>query len=372
MKASIRIIASVVVFFSLASPAFAAALTYPVQVVDPWPVPPTPQPTAAAWILYDDSAGAVIDARNADEQRAMASVTKIMTGLLVVERTTGDEMVTVSARAAATGEKEIDLVEGEVVSTGDLLRALMIHSANDAATALAEHVGGSLEGFVDLMNQRAAELGLTSTSFANPHGLDEPGHYTSATDLLAMTRVAMEDPEFAEVARMDAYVFPPAPDGSPRLAQSTNLMLGDYPGMIGVKTGFTNQALLTFVAGAERDGRRLYVVLLGSDGTRAHFADARLLLDYAFQSMPYYEMLSSGNPYVSRSPRVDPEPLTVERDAEAFMHLAAQGVFLDPPVPPGSGEVDEPAPVVETVIQPASGPEGIWSSLLYWFSGAGE
>ncbi len=350
--------------FSPAAPA--APLTYPIQTSDPWPVPEAPDPTAPSWLLYDDSAGAVIDGANRDEERAMASVTKIMTGLLVLENAEMTEMVTVSANAAATGEKEIDLVAGETVSVGDLFRALMIHSANDAATALAEHVSGSVSEFVDLMNQRAAELGLEHTSFNNPHGLDGPNHFTTVNDLLVMTKVAMEFPEFVETVRMQSFVFPPDPEGTVRLAESTNLMLGDYPGMMGVKTGFTNRALLTFVAAAERDGRRIYVILLGSEGRRGHFADAEPLLNFAFEEMPYYQMLSSRMPYQSPMPHVAPEPLVVSRDAEAFVHLAAQGIFLDPPSPVAGTDLPDPPPIVVETVAPARGPSSIWDVFTFW------
>jgi D-alanyl-D-alanine carboxypeptidase len=208
---------------------------------------------------------------------------------------------------------------------------------------------------------------LLHTSFSNPHGLDATNHYSSANDLVTMTREAMQHEEFAEAVRLQSFSFPPDPEGNPRIAETTNLMLADYPGMIGVKTGFTNRALLTFVAAAERDGRQVIVVVLGSDGQRAHFADARLLLDYAFSGMPYYAMLSSGNPYASRTPRVDPAPLSVSRDAEAYLHLAAQGVFLDPPSSIGGSDTPEPSPVVETVIRPSAGPQTLWESLTYWF-----
>jgi len=373
MKMLIRLTVAVLLAASVipAQIAQAAPLTYPIQVSSPWPVPDSPTPTAASWVLYDDGAGATIASRSADDRRAMASVTKIMTGLLVVEMADFSDEVTISAAAAATGEKEINLVAGETVRVEDLFKALMVHSANDAATALAEHIAGSLEDFVDLMNTRASTLGLTNTSFANPHGLDAPNHYTSANDLLVMTREAMKHRAFAEAVGLQSFAFPPDPEGISRVATTTNLLLGDYPGMIGVKTGFTNQALLTFVAVAERDGRRLYVVVLGSDGQRAHFSDARLLLDYAFAQMPYYEMLSSGNPYVTRSPRLDPSPMTVSRDAEAYVHLAAQGVFLNPPANVGGGsDMPEPGPIVETVVRPSESPQSLWDSLTFWFSGS--
>jgi serine-type D-Ala-D-Ala carboxypeptidase (penicillin-binding protein 5/6) len=362
---------AVLAMIGVAAPpaAVAAPLSYPVQVDDPWPVPAPPTPTAPSWLLYDEGAGAVIASRNADDERSIASVTKVMTGLLVMEYGNLDEIVTVSANAAATGEKEIDLVEGEQVSVEQLFKALMIHSANDAATALAEHIGGSVPGFVDLMNERARELGLSHTSFANPHGLDAPNHYSSASDLLVITQAAMEHPVFAEAVKSRSYAFPPGPDGESRIAQTTNLMLGEYEGMAGVKTGFTYRALLTFVAAAERDGRMVYAVVLGSEGMRTHFSDAELLLDYAFDDMPYFEMVSSGEPYQPTQPRNDPGPLTVARDAEAFLHLASDGLLSDPPAPVGGEPIPEPVPVVELERIPNTGPDSFWGAVTYWFSG---
>ncbi len=354
---------------ALSVPALAAPLSYPVQVEEAWPVPFPPSPTAPSYLLYDDTAGAVISSRSPNDERSIASVTKIMAGLVVLERGVLTDEVEISANAAATGEKEIGLVTGEVVTVEALLKALMVDSANDAATALAEHVGGSVAGFVEMMNERAKGLGLEHTSFANPHGLDAPGHYSTASDLLVIAREAMTHELFQETVRSKTLVFPPAPDGTVRQGSTTNLMLEDYEGMIGVKTGFTNRALLTFVGAAERDGRRIYVVVLGSEGQRGHFADARLLLDYAFVDMPYYQMVSSGNPYDAGHVRSTPGPLTVEAGIEAYLHLAAQGLMVDPPTPLG-GEIPEPIPVVETVVEPDRGPDTFWESLMFWFNEA--
>lgn len=361
--------AVVALMLGLAGPALAAPLAYPVDVQQGWPVPRPPTPTAPSWLLYDDTAGAMIASRSADVERSIASVTKIMTGLLVMEKGNLDDEVVISASAAATGEKEIDLVAGETLTVRDLFKAMMIHSANDAATALAEHVGGSVSGFVDMMNERAAELGLEHTHFANPHGLDAPGHYSSANDLLVIARAAMEYPLFADSVRSTTLLFPRAPDGTIRTGSSTNLMLNDYDGMIGIKTGFTFQALLTFVGAAERDGRRIYVIVLGSEGPRAHFADAKLLLDYAFNDMPYYQMISTGNPYQPIQARTSPGPLLVERDVEAFVHLAGQGIFSSPPAPPLGEEIPEPEPIVETMVASSKGPGSFWESLTFWFRG---
>ena len=256
-----------------------------------------------------------------------------MTGLLVLENASFDEVVTVSQEAADTGGQEIGLVAGEQFTVGALFRALMVRSANDAASALAEHVAGSVPEFVDLMNQRADELGLENTSFANPHGMDASGHYSSARDLLTLARLAMEHPEFAEVVRARAMVLPDDPEGSPRVGISTNLMLSSYEGMLGVKTGLTPQALFTFVGAAEREGRRLYAVVLGSPENFGHFIDARALLDYGFRDLGFYGDALTGSEYEASMARVDPDHLVTMSQVETYLHLAGQGLMLEHPAP---------------------------------------
>jgi serine-type D-Ala-D-Ala carboxypeptidase (penicillin-binding protein 5/6) len=367
MNRSFRaVVALALVFFVFAVPVSAAPFTYPAPVLETFPAPEAPDVTAASWILFDESTDTVIAEVNADQERAMASVTKIMTGLLTVENSFPAETVTISERAANTGEKEIELVAGETVSIDALFKALMIHSANDAATAIAEHISGSVEGFVALMNQRAAELGLTHTSFANPHGLDAPNHYTSARDLLNLVRVAMEHPQFAEVVSAKKLVFPPAPDGTPRTGSSTNLMLWSYEGSLGVKTGFTAQALLTYVAAAEREDRRLYTVLLGSDGDRAHFADAEELFDYGFKELGFFGDASTGSPYVALKGRQSPDPLVSLENMETYLHLAGQGLMLESPSPLRALPEPAPPPIVEVTRNPDPAPKTLMETMRFW------
>lgn len=351
----------------LALPATGAPLSFPIRVEDGFPIPGAPEVTAAAWLLYDEASDLVLASFSPGEQRAMASTTKIMTGLLTLENADLSEIVTVSTNAANTGEKEIDLVAGETITMEALFKALMIHSANDAATAIAEHISGSVADFVDLMNLRAEELGLTGTRFANPHGLDETDHYSTARDLLQLTLVAMSHPEFADAVRSRILVFPPAPDGTLRKGESTNLLLDDYEGNIGVKTGFTEQAQLTFVASTERQGRRLYVVLLGSEGRRAHFSDARALFDYGFGELGIYGTLATAGPYQSMKPRVQPGPLVASANAESLIHLAGQGLlveFLEPPIV--EDEPLAPQPHITHRATP-SPPATLSEALMFWF-----
>lgn len=352
---------------TLGLPAVAAPLSFPTRIEDGFPREGPPVITAQAWILYDESSDTMLASQAPTQQRAIASTTKIMTGLLVVEHGGLGDLTRISQRAADTGEREIGLVAGESVTVGALLKAAMIHSANDAATALAEHVGGSVEGFVELMNQRARELGLTETHFTNPHGLDNPDHYSSARDLLELTRVAMEHQQFADVVRSRMVVFPDAPDGAKRVGTSTNLLIGDYEGAGGVKTGFTSQALLTFVGMAERDGRRLYAIVLGSEGRRAHFSDATALFDYGFEELGVYGTLSTGLPYVTLSPNVQPSPLVAATNLETFVHLAGQGLMTDPPTPLVTDPGPTPTPITVVRRQADSGPRDLLEALGFWW-----
>jgi D-alanyl-D-alanine carboxypeptidase len=243
---------------------------------------PPPDVTAASWIVFDATDGVVLGSRNADEQRPMASTTKMMTALLAIEQSDRETLVTVSDRAADVGEAEIGLTAGEQLPMGGLIDTMIVRSANDAAVAVAEAVGGDVETFVELMNLRAAELGLTRTQFVNPHGLDAEGHVSTARDLLRLGLAAMANPDFRRAAGLTEVSLPPAPDGTPRVATATNHLLETYDGAIGVKTGFTFQAGLVLVAAAERDDRTIYAVVMGSEGPGAHFADAAALLDYGF------------------------------------------------------------------------------------------
>lgn len=315
--------------------------------------PPPPEVTAKAWILYDDTFGHVLAANSPDMRRAVASTTKIMTALVVIEQAEPDATVEITSRADLAGESEIGLVPGEPPWTvEDLLAALLLQSANDAAVALAEHVGGTVAGFAGLMNAKAAELGLGNTSFINPHGLDHPDHYSSARDLLTVTLAAMDDPDFARLVEARSANLPADPDGEPRVAINRNELLGSYPGTIGVKTGYTNQALLTLVAAAERDRRRLYAVVLGSDD---HFADATALLDYGFAEFGAMTLV----PVASTAPRplisgigpptegsfellIAPEPeVAVEGNGAALVPAAEPPPDPVPEEEPGSVEVIE-------------------------------
>ena len=264
--------------------ALGPGFTPPSIVADQAPpeLPELPELTAKSWLLYDADSGITLASHNAEEARPMASVTKIMTALVVVENAGLEEPVRVSAKAEAVGEREIGLFVGEVWTVGDLLAAMMVRSANDAAMALAEHVGGSVQGFADMMNARAEVLGLENSHFVNPHGLDASNHYTSAFDLRMMAEEVLKHPFLARLARTRQIGFKANPLGVARVAKTTNKLLGVYPGVVGLKTGFTSRAGLVLVSVLEHNGRTLIAVVMGSTD---HFGDTRELLEYGAQTV---------------------------------------------------------------------------------------
>lgn len=270
---------------------------FPSVLHTPEPSRRPPEITAQAAVLADLDSGQVLYEQNPDERRPIASLTKIMTALLVLERTDPQDVVTVSAGAAGDGRtagiSELGLQAGEQIRVDDLLAALMLQSANDAAVALAEHVSGDVEAFVAGMNARAAKLGLTNTWFSSPNGLDDRG-YSTASDLVAITRAAYRRPGFASLVATRSREIP-APEGDPpRIVQNRNALLWLYPGAVGVKTGFTTQAGYCVVATAERDGLRLISVVLGAP--REAFSDAATLLDHGFRAFERREVIAEGEP----------------------------------------------------------------------------
>lgn len=339
-----------------------------------------PEVTAPSWILYDQGFDRELGSTNPDERRAIASTTKMMTALVVLERASPDELVTVSEKAVGVGEAEIGLVAGEVLTVADLLVALLVDSANDAAMALAEHVGGSEEGFVALMNERAARLGLANTRFANPHGLDDPGHYSTARELLAIALVGMEDPTFAELVGTRRAPFPSTPDGREREALTTNTLLRSYPGTFGVKTGFTGEAGLALVAAAQHGERRVYAVVLGSED---HFADTVALLEYGFTAFGLAEIFTAGEAYAQRRIGGLLDDLPAAADASVFMSTEeASRVDLDLVQEGGQVVVAawlDGAPVARVALRDPPGPElpglreaAAWASRYWeWLWGTG-
>jgi serine-type D-Ala-D-Ala carboxypeptidase (penicillin-binding protein 5/6) len=245
---------------------------YPEQVRSAYQLTQPPAVGAMAALVIDLDSGQTLYARKPNQPLPPASTAKLMTALVTVKHANVDDRVTVSAHAAGTPGSRMGLVSGETLTVRDLLYGLLLPSGNDAAVALAEHVAGSQEAFVRLMNETGAALGLKNTTFANPHGLDDPAQMSTAADLAVMAQAAFAYPLLARI------VATPTAQIAGRTLTNTNELLGAYQGADGVKTGTTDAAGECLVASVTRNGHRLLVIILHSAD---RYADARTLLDYS-------------------------------------------------------------------------------------------
>ncbi|MHB8945055.1 MAG: D-alanyl-D-alanine carboxypeptidase family protein [Bacillota bacterium] len=244
---------------------------------------------AVSAVLIDAGSGQVLLVKNSHERRAIASMTKLMTLVLAFEaieagKVSLQDKVTAGTNAFRLGGAQIWLVPGEVMVLEDMLRAVAMQSANDASVAVGEYIAGSVENFVDLMNQRAKELGMADTHYMNPHGLDEPDHYSSAYDMAVLGRQAVKYPKLLEFTKTWQYylrVDPTTGKGKTWLV-NTNRLLVTMPGVDGLKTGFTNQSLYCLTATMKRGDLRLIAVVMGLPEGKQRFDEAGKLLNFGF------------------------------------------------------------------------------------------
>lgn len=241
-----------------------------------------PQINARAAIIYDRSTKQIIWGKNEMEKRAMASTTKIMTAIVVLENANLDDVVTISKKAAGTGGSRLKIRAEDKITVRDLLYGLMLRSGNDAAVALAEHVGESVEGFAGLMNKKAEQIGLKNTHFVTPHGLDDENHYTTAYELAILTDYALENSTFKKIANTKNTQI--RINENPMNIYNTNELLGVLPGVDGIKTGFTNNAGRCLVTSCTRDENQIITVVLGCDTKKQRTSDSTKLIEYAYKN----------------------------------------------------------------------------------------
>ena len=247
-----------------------------------------PKTNSRRYIVYDRISKSMIIGKNEDVKSAMASTTKIMTTIVILEKADLNEKVTVSAKAGGTGGSRLGLKRGDKASVRDLLYGLMLRSGNDAAVALAEHVGGSVKGFAELMNEKAIELGLTNTHFVTPHGLDDANHYTTALELAKLTDYAMDNEIFAKIVGTKSttiYI-----NNQSRQINNTNELLGVLNGVVGVKTGFTNNAGRCLVTETKRNNMDIITIVLGADTKKDRTKDSVNLIEYTFSKYKMYNL----------------------------------------------------------------------------------
>ncbi len=254
--------------------------SFPTMPTEPIAPPQPPTVSAYEWAVYDETTGVMLATWNVNERRPMASVTKVMTAMIVLDEVDLDEIVMVPTIATTSRGSSAGLVAGERWTVYDLLVAMLVRSGNDAALTLAWYVGdGSVDAFVGKMNDRAAELGMSDTRFANPNGLDHADHFSTADDLVTMAVASLEYPDIQEIARIKTIKMPEDPTGKTRQVNNTNRLLGTYPGVVGLKTGDTPFANKVLLGVTERGPRRIVTVVMGSDD---HFSDSRELIDWAY------------------------------------------------------------------------------------------
>ena len=285
-------------------PSFAAKTknTYTTPEGTVYPKLETSQPESLAGlkatsaILIDGGSGQVLYEKNAEAVKDPASITKIMTCLLTLENKDMDDEITIDFQTTTEGHN-LALKQGEVLTVRDLLHALMLYSCNDAAEVLAAAVGGDIDSFAEMMNERAKECGAKNTTFANPNGLNpegKPHNQTTAYDIAMMAREAMKNPEFRKLVKTRSYTIPKTNMSEQRKEmKSTNACLGTYKGANGIKTGTSTTAGFCFCGSAKRGNTELIAVALDS-GDKLRFSDAEAMMDYGFQTYHTYTVEKGG------------------------------------------------------------------------------
>ena len=235
-----------------------------------------------AAIVLDRNSKFILYGKNENEKRKMASTTKIITAIVVIENANLEEITTVSPKAAGTGGSRLGLHTNDKISIINLLYGLLLCSGNDAAVALAEFTSGSVENFSILMNNKATELGLTSTHFVTPHGLDNEEHYTTAYELALLTDYALKNKTFSNIVGTKSHTI--QINNSYKTLSNTNELLGNFEGVYGVKTGFTNGANRCLVTAIKRGNMDIICIVLGADTKKDRTKDSIKLIEYAYKN----------------------------------------------------------------------------------------
>ena len=238
-------------------------------------------------IVFDRNSHMTLYGKNENNKVKMASTTKIMTSIIIIENCNLSETIEISKKAAGTGGSRLGLKTGDKITINDLLYGLMLCSGNDAAVALAEYAGGDIQGFADMMNKKAIELGLINTHFESPHGLDSDGHYTTAYELALLSDYALKNETFSKIVGTKNYTV--SINGYSKNLSNTNELLGYLNGVYGVKTGFTNGANRCLVTACKRGDMDIICVVLGADTKKFRTQDSIKLIEFAFENFTYVD-----------------------------------------------------------------------------------
>ena len=244
-----------------------------------------PSINSRAYVVIDRKSNTMLIGKNENQKKKMASTTKIMTALVVIEHCNLSDTVEISKKAASTGGSRLGLKTGDKITVSDLLYGLMMRSGNDAAVALAEYVSGSIHDFAKIMNAKAQELGLSNTHFVTPHGLDEDEHYTTAYELALLSNYALNNEIFTKIVGTKNYTI--TINEYPKSLTNTNELLGALNGVYGIKTGFTNGANRCLVTACKRGNMDIICVVLGADTKKYRTTDSIKLIEYCFSNFTY-------------------------------------------------------------------------------------
>ncbi len=270
-----------------------------------------PQLNSRSCVVLDRLNQNILYGKNEKNKVKMASTTKIMTAIVVLENSSLDTTVEASKKAAGTGGSRLGLKTGDKITIRDLMYGLMLCSGNDAAVCLAENVGGSIEGFANLMNAKAEELGLSNTHFESPHGLDSDGHYTTAYELALLSNYALKNTTFRNIVGTKNYTV--MLNGSPKNLSNTNELLGNLNGVYGIKTGFTNGANRCLVTACKRGDMDIICVVLGADTKNFRTKDSIKLIEYSFKTYEHFNIKDFINQYISDWQKNNPNFFSIEK-----------------------------------------------------------
>lgn len=278
-----------------------------------------PTINSRAYVVIDRKSSTILVGKNENQKKKMASTTKIMTALVIIEHCSLSDTVEISKKAASTGGSRLGLKTGDKITVYDLLYGLMMRSGNDAAVALAEHVSGSITDFANLMNEKAKTLGLSSTHFVTPHGLDEDEHYTTAYELAILSNYAMNDEIFAKIVGTQNYTI--TINGYPKSLTNTNELLGVLNGVYGIKTGFTNGANRCLVTCCKRGDMDIICVVLGADTKKYRTTDSIKLIEYAFNNFTYVNIEEIVSNYFENWKKENLSTITIAKSLSNYFDL---------------------------------------------------
>lgn len=278
-------------------------------------------------LIYDRSSGRVLYEKNGNKQTPMASTTKIMTAIVVVENSNLSDIVKIDSKAAGTGGSRLGLKKNDKITVNDLLYGLMLRSGNDSAVALAIHVGGSIEGFAEMMNQKAKELKLVNTHFVVPHGLDKEGHYTTAYELAKITDYALKIDKIKEIVSTKTYTV--TINSQPKIISNTNELLGNLYGVYGVKTGFTNGAGRCLVTACKRDDLDIITVVIGADTKKYRTSDSMSLIEYAYKNYQIIDIKSKIEEQFEEWKKINQQRITINKGSKSKIELTLQNLEYD-------------------------------------------